>query len=150
MFAAEASYRRRVAHILTEQALQVPAISMMVRTVTRDIASVDGTRQVLLRSTNELLLDPDINGVKTGYTSKAGEGTSRTLATLCHESTWFCMRVSGAALCHFEDGFDFDGDVARQRGHAHGAASALVPIVEPLQHCRSSLGTSLGGAQRHG
>ncbi|TMQ27069.1 MAG: D-alanyl-D-alanine carboxypeptidase [Nitrospirae bacterium] len=57
---------------LTEQALQVPAISMMVRTVTRDIASVDGTRQVLLRSTNELLLDPDINGVKTGYTSKAG------------------------------------------------------------------------------
>lgn len=57
---------------LTEQALQVPAISMMVRTVIRDIASVDGTRQVLLRSTNELLLDPDVTGVKTGYTSKAG------------------------------------------------------------------------------
>jgi D-alanyl-D-alanine carboxypeptidase (penicillin-binding protein 5/6) len=57
---------------LTEQALQVPAISMMVRTVTRDIASVDGTRQVPLRSTNELLLDPDVTGVKTGYTSKAG------------------------------------------------------------------------------
>lgn len=58
--------------VLTEQALQVPAISMMVRTVTRDIASVDGARQVLLRSTNEMLLDPDVNGVKTGYTSKAG------------------------------------------------------------------------------
>lgn len=57
---------------LTGQALQVPAISMMVRTITRDIASVDGARQVLLRSTNELLLDPDVNGVKTGYTSKAG------------------------------------------------------------------------------
>jgi len=57
---------------LTEQALQVPAISMMVRTVVRDIATVDGTRQVLLRSTNELLLDPDVTGVKTGYTSKAG------------------------------------------------------------------------------
>jgi D-alanyl-D-alanine carboxypeptidase (penicillin-binding protein 5/6) len=57
---------------LTEQALQVPAISMMVRTVTRDITSVDGARQVLLRSTNELLLDPDVTGVKTGYTSKAG------------------------------------------------------------------------------
>jgi D-alanyl-D-alanine carboxypeptidase (penicillin-binding protein 5/6) len=57
---------------LTEQALQVPAISMMVRTVTRDITSVDGTRQVLLRNTNELLLDPDVNGVKTGYTGKAG------------------------------------------------------------------------------
>lgn len=57
---------------LTDEALQVPAISMMVRTVTRDIASVDGTRQVSLRSTNELLLDPDVTGVKTGYTSKAG------------------------------------------------------------------------------
>jgi serine-type D-Ala-D-Ala carboxypeptidase (penicillin-binding protein 5/6) len=58
--------------LLTEQALRVPAIAMMVRTVTRDITSVDGTRQILLRSTNELLLDPDVNGVKTGYTSKAG------------------------------------------------------------------------------
>jgi D-alanyl-D-alanine carboxypeptidase (penicillin-binding protein 5/6) len=57
---------------LTEQALQVPAISMMVRTVTRSIASVDGSREVLLRSTNEMLLDPDVTGVKTGYTSKAG------------------------------------------------------------------------------
>jgi serine-type D-Ala-D-Ala carboxypeptidase (penicillin-binding protein 5/6) len=57
---------------LTEQALQVPAISMMVRTVTRNIASVDGTRQISLHSTNEMLLDPDVTGVKTGYTSKAG------------------------------------------------------------------------------
>ena len=57
---------------LTEQALQAPAISMMVRTVTRDIANLDGTRRVSLYSTNELLLDPDVTGVKTGYTSKAG------------------------------------------------------------------------------
>lgn len=57
---------------LTGQALQVPAISMMVRTVTRDIATVDGTRHVSLNSTNELLLDSDVTGVKTGYTSKAG------------------------------------------------------------------------------
>jgi len=57
---------------LTEQALRAPAFSMMVRTVTRDIASVDGTRHVPLHSTNELLLDPDVTGVKTGYTSKAG------------------------------------------------------------------------------
>src|SRR6185503_13775670 len=57
---------------LTEQALQAPDFSMMVRTVTRDIATVDGTRQVSLHSTNELLLDPDVTGVKTGYTSKAG------------------------------------------------------------------------------
>jgi D-alanyl-D-alanine carboxypeptidase (penicillin-binding protein 5/6) len=57
---------------LTEQALQAPVFSMMVRTLVRDITSVDGKRQVLLRTTNELLLDPDVNGVKTGYTSKAG------------------------------------------------------------------------------
>ena len=57
---------------LTERALQVPAISMIVRTVARDITSVDGKRQVFLRSTNELLRDPDVNGVKTGYTSNAG------------------------------------------------------------------------------
>ncbi len=57
---------------LTEQALQQPIFAMMVRTLVRDITSVDGTRQVLLRSTNALLLDPDVTGVKTGYTSKAG------------------------------------------------------------------------------
>lgn len=57
---------------LTDHALRVPAISMMVRTVTRDITTVDRTRQVSLHSTNELLLDPDVTGVKTGYTSKAG------------------------------------------------------------------------------
>jgi serine-type D-Ala-D-Ala carboxypeptidase (penicillin-binding protein 5/6) len=57
---------------LTEQALQSPVFSMMVRTVERDITTVDGTRHIQLYSTNRLLLDPDITGVKTGYTSKAG------------------------------------------------------------------------------
>jgi serine-type D-Ala-D-Ala carboxypeptidase (penicillin-binding protein 5/6) len=57
---------------LTEQALQQPFFSMMVRTVVRDISTVDGTRQISLQSTNELLVDPDVSGVKTGYTSKAG------------------------------------------------------------------------------
>jgi serine-type D-Ala-D-Ala carboxypeptidase (penicillin-binding protein 5/6) len=57
---------------LSDHALHVPDISMMVRTVTREIATVDGKRQVSLYSTNELLRDPDVNGVKTGYTSKAG------------------------------------------------------------------------------
>lgn len=57
---------------LTDHALHVPAFSMMVRTVTRTITTVDGKRQVSLHSTNELLLDPDVTGVKTGYTSKAG------------------------------------------------------------------------------
>ena len=57
---------------LTEQALQQPFFSMMVRTLARDISTVDGTRRMSLHSTNELLVDPDVNGVKTGYTSKAG------------------------------------------------------------------------------
>jgi D-alanyl-D-alanine carboxypeptidase (penicillin-binding protein 5/6) len=57
---------------LTEHALQQPFFSMMVRTLVRDIATVDGARKMSLHSTNELLVDPDVNGVKTGYTSKAG------------------------------------------------------------------------------
>lgn len=57
---------------LTERALQEPIFSMMVRTLVRDIATVDGRRRMSLHSTNELLVDPEVNGVKTGYTSKAG------------------------------------------------------------------------------
>jgi D-alanyl-D-alanine carboxypeptidase (penicillin-binding protein 5/6) len=57
---------------LTGLALQQPFFSMMVRTVVRDIATVNGSRQLSLHNTNELLVDPDVNGVKTGYTSKAG------------------------------------------------------------------------------
>jgi len=57
---------------LTEQALKQPMFSMMVRTVVRDISTVDASRRISLQSTNELLVDPDVNGVKTGYTSKAG------------------------------------------------------------------------------
>lgn len=57
---------------ITEQALQQPFFSMMVRTLVRDISTVDGARKMSLQSTNELLVDPNVNGVKTGYTSKAG------------------------------------------------------------------------------
>lgn len=57
---------------LTGHALKDPVFAMIVRTVVRDIATVDGTRHIQLRTTNDLLLDPDVNGVKTGYTSKAG------------------------------------------------------------------------------
>ncbi len=57
---------------LTQKALEIPAISMMVRTVMRDIASVDGKRHIALYTTNDLLLDREVTGVKTGYTSKAG------------------------------------------------------------------------------
>ncbi len=57
---------------LTEQAMKAPDFSMMVRTVMLDIATVNGTRHVALYNTNELLLEPNVTGVKTGYTSKAG------------------------------------------------------------------------------
>lgn len=57
---------------LTETALRIPEFSMMVRTVEREIATVDATRRMHLHSTNQLLLDPDVNGVKTGFTNKAG------------------------------------------------------------------------------
>jgi D-alanyl-D-alanine carboxypeptidase (penicillin-binding protein 5/6) len=57
---------------LTETALQISEFSMMVRTVEREIATVDGSRRIHLYSTNQLLLDPDVTGVKTGFTNKAG------------------------------------------------------------------------------
>ena len=58
--------------MLTEAALRTADIAMMVRTIMRSIATVDGTRRIMLYTTNELLRDPDVNGVKTGFTSKAG------------------------------------------------------------------------------
>lgn len=57
---------------LTEHALKDPVFAMIVRTLVRDIKTVDGGRELVIHSTNELLKDPDVNGVKTGYTSKAG------------------------------------------------------------------------------
>lgn len=57
---------------LTQAALQIPEFSMMVRTVEREIATTDGSRSIHLYSTNQLLLDPDVTGVKTGFTNKAG------------------------------------------------------------------------------
>ena len=57
---------------LTQAALQIPEFSMMVRTVEREIATTDGLRSIHIYSTNQLLLDPDVTGVKTGFTNKAG------------------------------------------------------------------------------
>ncbi|MDH4362095.1 MAG: D-alanyl-D-alanine carboxypeptidase [Nitrospirota bacterium] len=57
---------------LTEEAMQTPTFAMMVRTLERDITSLNGQHLVHLSSTNQLLLDPDVTGVKTGFTSKAG------------------------------------------------------------------------------
>lgn len=57
---------------LTEEAMQTPTFAMMVRTLERDITSLNGQHLIHLSSTNQLLLDPDVTGVKTGFTSKAG------------------------------------------------------------------------------
>lgn len=57
---------------LTEAALHTTDFAMMVRTITRSITTVDGKRHITLYTTNELLSDPDVTGVKTGYTSRAG------------------------------------------------------------------------------
>lgn len=57
---------------LTEKAMQHSTFAMMVRTLERDIMTLDGQKQIHLSSTNQLLLDPDVTGVKTGFTSKAG------------------------------------------------------------------------------
>jgi D-alanyl-D-alanine carboxypeptidase (penicillin-binding protein 5/6) len=57
---------------LTEEAMQTSTFAMMVRTLERDITSLNGQHLVHLSSTNQLLLDPDVTGVKTGFTSKAG------------------------------------------------------------------------------
>lgn len=57
---------------LTTRALQNSIFSSMVRIVMRDIATVNGKRHIALYTTNDLLLDPGITGVKTGYTGKAG------------------------------------------------------------------------------
>lgn len=57
---------------LTDQAMKVPEFSVMVRTMMKDIATVNAKRHIALYNTNELLLQPNITGVKTGYTSNAG------------------------------------------------------------------------------
>jgi len=73
---------------LTERALQQPFFSMMVRTLIREIATVDGGKKMSLQSTNELLVDPNVNGVKTGYTSKAGRCL---IASMFKDGHWLLL-----------------------------------------------------------
>ena len=70
---------------LTEAALRLPEFAMMVRTVEREIAAVDGGRRIHLSSTNELLLDPDVTGVKTGFTNRAGRCLIASMAKNGHQ-----------------------------------------------------------------
>lgn len=74
---------------LTGQALQTSDFSMMVRTVVREISSVDGKRQVSLHSTNELLLDPDVNGVKRAIRARPGDVSSPACSRTAIASCWW-------------------------------------------------------------
>ena len=110
---------------LTEQALQQPFFSMMVRTLVRDISTVDGTRRMSLRSTNELLVDPDVNGVKTGYTSKAGrcliasmfkDGQRLLLVALNHDGS---MGTGLTSVALWARGSSRSGRLTHVRHEAH-------------------------------
>lgn len=115
---------------LTEHALRSPAFAMMVRTVERDIATVDGTRHMQLYSTNRLLLDLDVTGVKTGYTSKAGrcviasmskDGNHLLLVGLNVRDRW----EQAANLLRYAQALMKSGSERRM------PAQALVPIDAP-------------------
>ncbi len=57
---------------LTQEALKDNRFAMIVRTAEAKIQTADGKRNFILRNTNRLLSDPDIKGVKTGFTKEAG------------------------------------------------------------------------------
>ena len=57
---------------LTLVALKHNRLAMMVRMMETTLQTVDGKRVFSLRNSNRLLSDPEVNGVKTGYTREAG------------------------------------------------------------------------------
>ncbi len=103
--------RRRIWPSSRNRPSTLPAISMMVRTVVRDISTVDGARHVFLHSTNELLVDPDVNGVKTGYTSKAGRCLIASMFKDGHRL------VVGGTECHGSLGTGHAGSFDTDRWH---------------------------------
>jgi serine-type D-Ala-D-Ala carboxypeptidase (penicillin-binding protein 5/6) len=58
--------------VLSREALKDNRFAMIVRTAETKIQTADGKRNFALRNTNRLLSDPEINGVKTGFTKEAG------------------------------------------------------------------------------
>jgi len=58
--------------ILTEEALQDDVFAVIVRTAKTEISTIDARRHFRLSNTNRLLVNPDVTGLKTGFTSEAG------------------------------------------------------------------------------
>lgn len=58
--------------ILTEEALKDDVFAAIVRTVKTQIWTIDYKRRFRLSNTNRLLADPNVTGLKTGFTSEAG------------------------------------------------------------------------------
>jgi len=58
--------------ILTEEALKDDVFAMIVRTVKTAISTIDERRHFRLSNTNRLLVNPDVTGLKTGFTNEAG------------------------------------------------------------------------------
>lgn len=57
---------------LTEEALKDDVFAVIVRTVETEISTIDQKRHFRLSNTNRLLADPDVTGLKTGFTREAG------------------------------------------------------------------------------
>lgn len=57
---------------LTEEALKDNLFAIMVRTMEKDVRTIDRQRDFRLHNTNRLLSDPGVTGLKTGYTRGAG------------------------------------------------------------------------------
>lgn len=57
---------------LTEAALADPTFALIVRIAELEITRLDQQRQIMLHNTNYLLINEEVTGVKTGYTSRAG------------------------------------------------------------------------------
>jgi D-alanyl-D-alanine carboxypeptidase (penicillin-binding protein 5/6) len=58
--------------VLTEEALKNDVFARIVRTIRTQISTSDHRRHFRLSNTNRLLVNPDVTGLKTGFTSEAG------------------------------------------------------------------------------
>jgi D-alanyl-D-alanine carboxypeptidase (penicillin-binding protein 5/6) len=58
--------------ILTEEALKNEVFARIVRTLRTQISTINHRRRFRLSNTNRLLVNPDVTGLKTGFTSEAG------------------------------------------------------------------------------
>jgi len=58
--------------VIAEEALHDNLFAMIVRTPEMEITTTDQRKSFKLYNTNRLLLEPDVTGVKTGFTKKAG------------------------------------------------------------------------------